>query len=128
MAEKLRTYVIDVDTDQDIVGAAVYLLNSDGSINKQIATTGSDAFFEIDYPPFGQKIQVDFPGYAPATLDPAYISFGGIKLKADPNSTGGEVIVTGIRKKVKKPNYTVPIVLGSAAVVTLGIWLYRKFA
>lgn len=125
---KIRSYVVDADTDADIAGAALYLLNPDGTRKHVITTTDKDAYFEIEQPPFGTKIEVDFPGYAPTVFDPAYLLYGGIKLKADPSSTGGEVIVTGVRKKAaKKPDYTLPVILGSAAIITMGIWIYKSY-
>jgi hypothetical protein len=126
-AERLRTYVIDADTEEDIPGAAIYLLNPDGSIKNQIATADDEAFFEVDYPPFGTKMQADFPGYSPTTFDPAYILYDGVRLKKDEASgVGQEVIVTGVRKKViKKPNYTLPIVLGSLSIAVIATWIIK---
>jgi hypothetical protein len=126
MAEKFKTYIIDSSTGSNIAGAAVYLLNSNGSINRQVATADDNAYIEIDYTP-GQKFQIDFPGFEPMVIDPLTVNIdSGIELIPDASSTGEEVIVTAKRKKVPKPNYTVPIVLGSAALVTFGFWLHKR--
>ncbi len=129
MAEKLKSYITDEETGTDIAGAALYLLDAKGNRVKQLTTTNAEGWFEIDYPPFGTKIEADLPGYSPTVFDPAYILYGGIKLKADASSTGGEVIITGVRKKqVSKPSYVLPIAVGSAGIVCFSIWAFKVFS
>jgi hypothetical protein len=124
---KIRTYVIDADTEDPIQDATIYLLNSDGTRNKVLATTDVEGTFEFEAPAFGSKVEIDFPGYSPTVLDPAYI-WNRIALTPESSNTGENVIVKNTRGKIKKPNYTLPIVLGSAAVVMIGVWMYKKFA
>lgn len=120
--------VIDSDSEDAIANAAFYLVDGNGNTTELLGTANDQGVFSIPAPPFGQKVQVDYTGYTPQVIDPAYMSpYARIKLVADASGSLGGVVIKSIRK-LKKQNYAVPIVLGSAAVITFGIWLYRKYA
>lgn len=122
---QVRIRVADAESNNPIQEATVYSLNSSGDQTGVLGTTDSIGAVTIEAPEFGKKVQVDFPGYEPQEIDPAYFPPEGVVYLNPTNENLGAVIIKSTAKK-KKPNYTLPILLGSASIVCFGLWLWKS--
>lgn len=118
---KITGYVVDEETEDPIPGVTIYLINEDGS-RSEFSMVNDEGDFSFEQPTFGSKVEFSYPGYEPQEVDPAYIGFRPIVMKQKTGSTLGEVVVKSIRpSKGKKPNYVLPVAIGSLAVIAFAV-------
>ena len=121
-----KGYIVDDDTDMPVSGASVYQLNTDGTRKKILAQANDSGEYEFESLSAGTKIEFDFPGYEPTVIEQGMIPGSGrVSLIPGKGSTGENVVLSS-KKRVSKPDYTLPIVIGISAIVAFGVYLAIK--
>lgn len=126
----IKGYVQDFDTEDQLEDVEIYLMKKNSNqIDKKLGTTDENGDFEFEAQPIGSPLQFARVGYEPLFMSQDFIgSSGRVELNKVAGATLTDVVITAKKKKVvDKPDYTLPIVLGSVAVVTATIWAFKRF-
>ncbi len=125
--------ITDSDTGTPILGATINIVDSNLK-----ATTGVDGKYSFTNSLLDNSdasIEVKAPGYNSFYTSAGFFYGNGdvdlYKQETDTvNDTtaesDAELSPVSISAAIKKPNYTIPIVLGSTSLVAFGVWLIYK--
>lgn len=129
MATTITSQVLD-SANKPISFANVTLVDLDGNTIKVAQGADVNGKFGVksDLVPLWDDVYVEISGvgYKSMSYIPEQIP-AKVILEKDEKVIGG-VSVTGIKKKLKKANYLLPAILGSAALISLGVFFYKKYA
>lgn len=121
--QNFQGWTEDSQSGLNIGEVAIYGTNASGGITSLIGYVRDDGYFDLPMP--SGKVQFSYPGYNKVIVDPQTHGYNAVKMEPLSSSVGEEVVLTS---KIKKPqsgksNYTLPIALGSAAVVAFVVYL-----
>lgn len=129
MATTITSKVLDA-AGKPIPFANVTLVDLDGNTIKVLQSANANGNFSVpsNAVPFWDDtfVEVSAVGYKSESYIPEDLP-ATLNLEEDVKSISG-LIIKSVKKKVKKANYALPIVLGAAGLASIGVFFYKKFA
>lgn len=126
---KISSFVVDSSNGQPIDGASVFIIDPSGKSLGKGVVASSDGGFELSstlLDTAGNKVRITAVDYDTQDISPAnFPDEVGMDVSAD--TLGTVDFVFKRVKKVARAKYTVPIVLGSAAVLLATWGLFKKY-
>jgi len=130
---KIQALVVDYTTKEPLgYFSACFINNATGEQEGSCTMVNSDGYLMINDPLLDRpdiSVEISGVGYRTQRFSPEELALGQAELRQKASNTLSDVIITGIKKKLpeSQKKYTVPIILGSAAMVTFSIWAYKTW-